>query len=181
MTDELSAPAGTSSFPHHPCCPGIESGTLREQYPETWLTKDGRVLRITEMSNRHLLLTLRMLIRRASYARGDACLQMLDYAMAYPYDDVSFAAEQVYGQTWRDHVCAHFEPILVECRARDLKNAASSVIEPFGKAVDREVHFLELQALYHRVSVDRALNDALEGVAEVGTRIRRKKRWFDSR
>ena len=136
----------------HPCCPGLEWGGAVDQHPTTWKTKDKRILVISDMSRRHLLLVIRLLIRRACYARARACNQMRMFARSWPYDDVDHEASRVFKSTWKDHVCTHYKPLLVEARVRDLKNASEKVIDAYGERCDRLGLSIELAGIVEYVN-----------------------------
>ncbi len=137
IPDEPSGPYEERKYVPHPCCPGLERGWTKIQNPTTWETKNHRILVFAEMSRRHLLLVLRLLIRRASYDRARACNETLRFTCAFFSDNNDEAAGQIYEQTWKDRVCKHYKPILAEARGRDLKNASEKVIDAYGDRCDR--------------------------------------------
>ena len=63
----------------------------------TWTTRDGEVIPISDMSDQHIINTMRMLRRRANdrdvlQQLEDSALSMLEYAASAP-DGASMAAE----------------------------------------------------------------------------------------
>ena len=168
----------------HPCCPGLECfGTAREKKPTTWPAEDGRILSFEEMSNRHLLLTIRLMIRRASFARAYACMRVMEWTLDVDYDDVFHACDQLWKHTWVEHTCYHFKPMLAEARRRKLRNATKEVIEAYGKKQDLRTARIEFAHISECVNARHERDGGQKGhlVAErVLAGANRRERWFNA-
>lgn len=69
-----------------------------------WKTKDGRLLRVADMDDAHLVSTIRMLERKVEAKHADACAHMSDP------DDVTPEAE------WMEHPVLDFMRFVAKTR-----------------------------------------------------------------